>query len=139
VCSSDLQEEARGVAERLELVGQVRELRLLLGEEALGVDAVADVVDTVEVEVEAPLRGEEQRDDDEAPALLLGLAERLGGALEADEVLLRQRRQEVARGGDLGLELAGGGLGISEEHTSELQSREKIVCSPLLEKKQPGS
>src|SRR5690606_26053819 len=85
--------------------------RLLLGEEALGVDAVADVVDTVEVEVEAPLRGEEQRDDDEAPALLLGLAERLGGALEADEVLLRQRRQEVARGGDLGLELAGGGLG----------------------------
>src|SRR5690606_41995338 len=53
----------------------------------------------------------------------------------------RQRRD---LGGDVGITHAGGvgarrdlPLGRSEEHTSELQSRENLVCRLLLEKKNP--
>src|SRR5690606_24846500 len=38
-----------------------------------------------------------------------------------------------------GFEYADGGLGRSEEHTSELQSRENLVCRLLLEKKKPST
>src|SRR5258707_1969095 len=44
-----------------------------------------------------------------------------------------QRRDRAA--GSLGAETAGQILGRSEEHTSELQSRQYLVCRLLLEKK----
>src|SRR3712207_7297932 len=50
--------------------------------------------------------------------------DRLGDRHLADELLLR-----------LGLAVAGQALHRSEEHTSELQSRQYLVCRLLLEKK----
>src|SRR5436309_16055467 len=44
-------------------------------------------------------------------------------------------RRRGPRPGDRRERLPGGGGGRSEEHTSELQSRENLVCRLLLEKK----
>src|SRR5699024_11885547 len=49
-----------------------------------------------------------------------------------------RNRSSLCWGGtcpDCGIAWAGGGLGRSEEHTSELQSRFDLVCRLLLEKK----
>src|SRR5690606_41360288 len=48
---------------------------------------------------------------------------------------LRVRRVGVRQRGAAGVARAGGDGGRSEEHTSELQSRENLVCRLLLEKK----
>src|SRR3712207_8155915 len=60
--------------------------------------------------------------------------QRVRGRLECDERALHRRRQEVA------VERVGRRVGDrvqcrSEEHTSELQSRQYLVCRLLLEKK----
>src|SRR5690606_40126101 len=53
--------------------------------------------------------------------------------LEADPGLVERLELQARRGS--GLLKLGDGLVRSEEHTSELQSREKLVCRLLLEKK----
>src|SRR3712207_7631756 len=61
------------------------------------------------------------------------------GRRAADLHLRRDRRRDLGRGGlgpVLGLGPEGdGGVRRSEEHTSELQSRQYLVCRLLLEKK----
>src|SRR5690606_41280752 len=64
----------------------------------------------------------------------------LGGEVRAYDDLERGERARVpelrgARGLDRLLEREPRALARSEEHTSELQSREKLVCRLLLEKK----
>src|SRR5690606_39673237 len=49
--------------------------------------------------------------------------------------VLRQQHAQVVDRGVLDLSRAPGVPGRSEEHTSELQSRENLVCRLLLEKK----
>src|SRR3712207_8643079 len=67
------------------------------------------------------------RSDDHLPGLPAG------GQLEQDvRVLGQHQRVRVPR--PL-LDLVGGAGGRSEEHTSELQSRQYLVCRLLLEKK----
>src|SRR5690606_31316347 len=75
------QQQTGRVTERLELARELRELRLLLGEKALGVHAVAHVVHAAEVEVEPSLGGEVERYDDEATTLLLRRPESVGSPL----------------------------------------------------------
>src|SRR3712207_7725890 len=61
-----------------------------------------------------------------------GEAHRLGaGVEELDEIVL-QRRSGVSAAA---VDLADDDVGRSEEHTSELQSRQYLVCRLLLEKK----
>src|SRR5207302_9193406 len=67
------------------------------------------------------------------------VADRLGTNVEieaepAPEITSDQREQLLRIGSDLGCGL-GLDLDRSEEHTSELQSRENLVCRLLLEKK----
>src|SRR5690606_40261509 len=62
---------------------------------------------------------------DEEPAELLGLAE----GLEQRRTGLRDAGHPLLGRGGLGAELR---EGRSEEHTSELQSRENLVCRLLL-------
>src|SRR3712207_6921069 len=57
-----------------------------------------------------------------------GVASRRGGADG------HGRRRAGARGDRAGRSLPGGGQVRSEEHTSELQSRQYLVCRLLLEK-----
>src|SRR3712207_8960621 len=65
---------------------------------------------------------------------------REGRPLDAHPLSARARR-DIDAAGDAGAELLGfprynvGPLGRSEEHTSELQSRQYLVCRLLLEKK----
>src|SRR3712207_6858627 len=47
----------------------------------------------------------------------------------------RYRHDDAAGAGGARTARAGGGQGRSEEHTSELQSRQYLVCRLLLEKK----
>src|SRR3712207_9015490 len=69
-------------------------------------------------------------DDDPAPAAGL-LVVGHPGALH----LLEHRREGRRRDRQVERGVAAGARGISEEHTSELQSRQYIVCRLLLEKK----
>src|SRR3712207_8356685 len=71
-----------------------------------------------------------------------GLAGGQGAVEEQHRVVVhgihrRQDAEEVAAGLQAGMHLPQGGLqvGRSEEHTSELQSRQYLVCRLLLEKK----
>src|SRR5690606_40208655 len=50
----------------------------------------------------------------------------------------RTRRAALKTGGVLLLSVIAPGIARSEEHTSELQSRENLVCRLLLEKKKPN-
>src|SRR3712207_7147360 len=66
-------------------------------------------------------------------------AEEVGKVLRRHRYLLRLRDQDLLHGlaaevGELALEIAHARL-RSEEHTSELQSRQYLVCRLLLEKK----
>src|SRR3712207_8554957 len=69
--------------------------------------------------------------------------DRRGAARAAGVARARDQRRERPRGGELPLRLRLHGLqararrlvGRSEEHTSELQSRQYLVCRLLLEKK----
>src|SRR5436309_8354945 len=63
--------------------------------------------------------------------LLVGLEESLVGCLGRN-ARLRAQQPFGGSSGELGHLV---GAGRSEEHTSELQSREKLVCRLLLEKK----
>src|SRR3712207_7049701 len=62
-----------------------------------------------------------------------------GAALERNPLMSTQTAIDVRRvGGRIGAEVIGVDLSIplrSEEHTSELQSRQYLVCRLLLEKK----
>src|SRR3712207_7066849 len=57
-------------------------------------------------------------------------------ALADDDAVGRNARGELLRDGERGLE--GAKVPRSEEHTSELQSRQYLVCRLLLEKKKPA-
>src|SRR3712207_7063557 len=67
-------------------------------------------------------------------AELLALAERLRGEL-GREVVVTAEVKDPSRYARDGLDVAGLLLARSEEHTSELQSRQYLVCRLLLEKK----
>src|SRR5690606_41981700 len=56
----------------------------------------------------------------------------MGSEVEFDGLVVRPGHADA---GQAGLALRGGEEARSEEHTSELQSREKLVCRLLLEKK----
>src|SRR3712207_7179580 len=66
-----------------------------------------------------------------AVALAAGLAGQRGAGVGADDALLPRHRQPRRRGGVVLPRRPG----RSEEHTSELQSRQYLVCRLLLEKK----
>src|SRR3712207_7253503 len=68
--------------------------------------------------------GTAQRLEGALDQLVAGLGEHLDGDVVGDEVVLDQLPDEVVVG-----------LARSEEHTSELQSRQYLVCRLLLEKK----
>src|SRR3712207_7778634 len=57
------------------------------------------------------------------------------GGDDREGVRLRLRARDEGGGGGLGEDRRGGGEPRSEEHTSELQSRQYLVCRLLLEKK----
>src|SRR5690606_40752104 len=59
----------------------------------------------------------------------------LGVSVAADHARLLQRAQVMGERGPLDADLLGDVPLRSEEHTSELQSRENLVCRLLLEKK----
>src|SRR5690606_41071972 len=65
-----------------------------------------------------------------------------GGRHRGRDHRRRRRLAAVQLGADPGARRAGAGEALgrtrSEEHTSELQSREKLVCRLLLEKKKLG-
>src|SRR3712207_8983680 len=68
---------------------------------------------------------------------LAGQVADVGDAVERQQVVLAQRVERDLRGDD---ELVVGAVvGRSEEHTSELQSRQYLVCRLLLEKKNQTS
>src|SRR3712207_7110147 len=58
------------------------------------------------------------------------VAQPRGGEWARDQLVAQRRRYQVRRRGQ-----AAGGEERSEEHTSELQSRQYLVCRLLLEKK----
>src|SRR3712207_7811618 len=63
-----------------------------------------------------------------------------GGAVELHELEVEERGDLLHRAVQLRGEAAAdaaGPVGRSEEHTSELQSRQYLVCRLLLEKKKP--
>src|SRR3712207_7312231 len=65
------------------------------------------------------------------------LNQRVVGAQEGDVHLGDDGVLVVARVADLGGPVERGDVARSEEHTSELQSRQYLVCRLLLEKKNP--
>src|SRR3712207_6893424 len=66
---------------------------------------------------------------------LLGLRLRVGRLLGGIRLDLTLRRLVLRRLGAVGGRVAASGGARSEEHTSELQSRQYLVCRLLLEKK----
>src|SRR3712207_9434417 len=72
---------------------------------------------------------------DALPILPLGAGGQVVQVQPGGAVALGGVHQPPAVRGPRHLRLAPGGVGRSEEHTSELQSRQYLVCRLLLEKK----